>query len=454
MHKPDEVDQQKLGIGDVSGTIASPMARSPRTPVSPEGQISLFVSKETPEAFRKAVQIIHSKPKQPLTLLQRKLGNAWAKNSIENAPDADGWWVLRLRDLERDVGFDSNNRAYLKESAEALMRIVFEWDVIATASGPNKRQWKASVMFPEVEIRSDVIRYQVSRELRDLFMRPDVYAVLDMNIMRRFRRASSLAIWEFCARFEKIGHTAQVKWTEFRDMILGESPDTSTYSAFKYFKNRVLNPAIAEVNSESNLTISLVETKEGRTVTTIQFKIERKASADEVIDDAVAIELVGEMVKLKVMQSEARRICREKDVQLIKSTIEYTKRRMSDKRAEKLDNPAAYFRHALQHGYAAGTPTAGVATSAGPVAKVDVREAYLSAQLGEAEQYFKELDPPDQTQLIERYNAQAGPALKLKKSSSKAAEAAFRRWLAADTWGEPSPSDLLEFAQRLLAAKL
>lgn len=430
------------------------MARSPRTATSPEGQISLFVSKETPDAFRKAVQIIHSKPKQPLTLLQRKLGNAWAKNSIENAPDADGWWVLRIRDLERDVGFDSNNRAYLKESAEALMRIVFEWDVIATASGTNKRQWKASVMFPEVEIRSDVIRYQVSRELRDLFMRPDVYAVLDMNIMRRFRRASSLAIWEFCARFEKIGRTAEVKWTEFRDMILGESPAGGVYDQYKYFKSRALGPAIAEVNSESNLTISLVETKEGRTVTAIRFEIQRKASAEEAIDDAVAIELVGEMVKVGIMQSEARRLAREHDVQLIRSTLEYTKRRMADKRGDKLENPAAYFRHALQHGYAAGTTTSGGPAGGGSVPKVDVREAYLSAQLGEAEKYFKELDPPDQTQLIERYNAQAGPALRLKKNSSKAAEAAFRRWLATDTWGEPSPSDLLEFAQRMLAAKL
>lgn len=430
------------------------MARSPRTAQSPEGQISLFVSKETPDAFRKAVQIIHSKPKQPLTLLQRKLGNAWAKNSIENAPDADGWWVLRIRDLERDVGFDSNNRAYLKESAEALMRIVFEWDVIATASGTNKRQWKASVMFPEVEIRSDVIRYQVSRELRDLFMRPDVYAVLDMNIMRRFRRASSLAIWEFCARFEKIGRTAEVKWTEFRDMILGESPAGGVYDQYKYFKSRALGPAIAEVNSESNLTISLVETKEGRTVTAIRFEIQRKASAEEAIDDVVGIELVGEMVKVGIMHSEARRLAREHDVQLIRSTLEYTKRRMADKRADKLENPAAYFRHALQHGYAAGTAPSGGPAGGGSVPKVDVREAYLTAQLGEAEKYFKELDPPDQTQLIERYNAQAGPALRLKKNSSKAAEAAFRRWLATDTWGEPSPSDLLEFAQRMLAAKL
>ncbi|MFX8957410.1 RepB family plasmid replication initiator protein, partial [Acinetobacter baumannii] len=89
----------------------------------------------------------------------------------------------------------SNNRQYLKESAEALMRIVFEWDVM---SPTNKRPWKASVMFPEVEIHADVIRYQISSQLRELIVKPEIYAVIDMNVVRRFRRASSLAIWEFC----------------------------------------------------------------------------------------------------------------------------------------------------------------------------------------------------------------------------------------------------------------
>jgi hypothetical protein len=49
------------------------MARDSQRSV--EGQISLFTSKETPDAFRKAVQILHSKPKEPLSLLQRKLAN-------------------------------------------------------------------------------------------------------------------------------------------------------------------------------------------------------------------------------------------------------------------------------------------------------------------------------------------------------------------------------------------
>ena len=42
----------------------------------------------------------------------------------------------------------------------------------------------------------------------------------------------------------------------------------------------------------------------------------------------------------------------------------------------------------------------------------------------------------------------------LKKKASKAAETAFRRWLVFDTWGEPSPAELLDFAQKMLAEKI
>lgn len=428
------------------------MARKRTTSQSPEGQISLFASKETPDAFRKAVQIVHSKPKQPLSLLQRKLGNAWAKHAIENSPDEHGWWVLGIRDLAIDVGFDSNNRQYLKESAEALMRIVFEWDVM---SPTNKRPWKASVMFPEVEIHADHIRYQISSQLRELIVKPEIYALIDMNVVRRFRRAPSLAIWEFCSRYEKIGQTAEVEWEKFRDMVLGETAEAVTYQEYKYFKAKVLKPAVAEINAESNLTITLVEAKMGKRVTALRFMIEKKLVAEELVDDGRAVELIGELVRLGVMQSEAKRMVKDHPLDAVKAALDYTKRRMTDKRAEKLDNPAAYFRHALQHRYAAPAADApSQEPSQQPSPKMDLREAYLQAQLGDVEGYFRELDAEDQSALIERYNEQAiGPLKLTKKKPSRAAEAGFRRWLVKDVWGEPSPEDLVDFAQRIFAAK-
>ena len=426
------------------------------------GQISLFAQREVPDPFRKAVEILHNKPKAPLTLLQRKLFNALVKHAIEKPADERGWWSITLRTLQTDIGFDSNNREYLKESARALMSIVFEWDQMAPQT--KRGAWKASVMFPEVELHPDQMKFQVSSHLREIMLKPDIYAMIDMSIVRRFRRGPSLAIWEFCVRYEKIGRSGEVEWRVFRDMVLGETADSKTYQEYKHFKSKVLNTSIAEINAESNLTIALVETKVGRSVSTIRFDIARKQMEAEVIESGIDLELLGELIKLGVMQSEAKKLLRQYPAEQLKATLEYTRRRQNDKRGEKLGNPAAYFRHALANGYATVDAAPAASQSAGPsnsaadgqsakARKLDLREAFLQARSVEAEGYFKELDATDQALLIERYNGQQSlPALRLNgKRVSKASEIAFKRWLAMDLWGEPGPEQLLEFAQSMLA---
>lgn len=420
------------------------------------GQVSLF-SKETPDAFRKAVQVVHSKPKQPLSLVQRKLGNAWLKNAIEKQPTEDGWWELGTKQLATSIGFDSNNRKYLTDSAEALMRVVFEWDVLAQ---PNKRvPWKASVLFPEIEIHADTIRYQISAQMRERLMNPDMYALIDMNVVRRFRRASSLAIWEFCIRYEKIGLTAEVEWEQFRDMILGESADAKTYKEYKFFKMRALTPSVAEINSESNHTIILVEKKLGRRIHTLRFEVKKKSTADDAAQDDMAVELVSEMVKLGVPQSEAKKLCVAHDYKAIRGALEYTRQRINDKKKAKIDKPAAYFRQALAKGYASDLEAAKsgadkTGASAGKQKKVDIKEEYRAHQIKEAERYFAELDASDQAAQMEKYNAQqVTPLLRLSKKATSAAQASFFGWLANETWGEPSTEELLSFAQTMLEVR-
>jgi hypothetical protein len=420
----------------------------------PGGQISLFAVRETPDPFRKAVQVLHSKPKSPLSLLQRKLGNAWLKNAIENQPDKDGWWQLGIKALATDIGFDSNNRQYLKESAEALMSIVFDWDVIAPAD--KKVKWKASVLFPEVEVLSDAVRYQFSSQMRELMINPEIYALIDMNIVRKFRRAASLGIWEFCVRFERIERTSEVPWEKFRDMILGESADNKTYQEYKFFKSKVLNPGIAEINAESNHTITLIESKIGKRVSVISFSVVRKVAPEPVVEDDRLAEIIAELVKFGVPQSEARKISKSNTFDVIKGALDYTKRRIADKKSSKIENPAAYFRNALTNHYAPSdeTPQQTAKPRGSSEKSLDIKTAYASHQLAEAEHYFAELDPDDQASIIEHYNLQqTSVTLQLKKKTSKVAQVGFFQWLAKSTWGDPSAEELLEFAQGMLVGQ-
>lgn len=388
-----------------------------------------------------------------MSLLQRKLANVWLKNAMVTQADDQGWYTIPIRSMAVDVGFDSNNREYLKQSAEQLMRIVFEWDVVAPQ---HKRVlWKASVLFPEVEIRPDILRYQISRQLRDHVLDPEMYALIDMNVVRKFRKAASIPIYEFCIRFEKINITAELAWQEFRDMALGDNTEAKAYSEYKYFKQKVLNPCIAEINAESNVTIALLETKIGRRINTIRFNVQKKpevAAEGDSISDEHHLELVGEMIRLGVPQSEAKKLMRNHTSIDVRAAVDFTKKRNSDKKATKLENPAAYFRQALSSGW--GKAQDVEVKHAAPAIRdvVDpLEEEFELQRMAEAEAYFNELDPSDQTKLIEGYNAQQGTAqLRVGKKQSRAAKTAFLRWIALETWGAATAEDLLKFAKQKL----
>ena len=287
--------------------------------------------------------------------------------------------------MATDIGFDSNNRAYLIDSARALMGIIFEWDVIAPEG--KRKLWKASVLFPEVEIRPDTIRYQISRPLREQVLTPEMYAMIDLNVLKRFRRASSLALYEHCLRFEKIHRTTEVEWQLLRDMLMGESADAKSYQEYKVFKDKVLKVAIAEVNALSDIEIELIEKKLGRRVQTLAFNVRKEREhVPEQIDHDENVLDIGEMVKIGILQSEARQLVKKYSHQQIVSAISYTKKRLTDKKSSKIENPAAYLRKSLSNGWAIvdSIEPKQRATTANQEKKPDLIEMYRVEMIREA----------------------------------------------------------------------
>jgi hypothetical protein len=426
----------------------------------------------TPDAFRKAVQALHSKPRAPLTLLQRKLGNAWLKHAIESQPDPQGWWELSIRELEHTIGFASNNRQYLKDAAEALMSIVFEWDVMALAA--KRVHWKASVMFPELELRSDVLRFQISGQMRERVLDPDMYAMIDMNVVRRFKRAPALAMWEFCIRFEKLGQTAEVAWQQFRDMILGESADGKTYQEYKYFKSKVLLPSIKEINTESEHEIGLVETKIGRRIDKIRFTVARKvttADAAAPLENPLERDLLSDLELIGFSRLDGRRLLDRHRSEELTQALAFTRHRMADTKAAPLARPAAYFRKALTQGYAKDEAVSTVEQAqlavelaprvetvrerASPVAGTlqDGRGELTRQKISQAVAHLQQLPEAERQALVNRYNAaQTVSALRVTPRANKVVDLSFQRWLANDLRGASSVDEVLNHEQQSFIA--
>lgn len=57
--------------------------------------------------------------------------------------------------------------------------------------------------------------------------------------------------------------TNELVWGDWRWVIYGEVSETSVLNEYKLFWREKLNPAIKEINERSDLTIGLIENKDG-----------------------------------------------------------------------------------------------------------------------------------------------------------------------------------------------
>ena len=425
------------------------MARQNRTPPT-DTQIALFQTVESPEPFRKAVQAIHIAPRSGIiSLQQRKMFNSLIKNAISQNEENEGRTLFEMTagSLSNDIGLNSNNSQYVKDTLNSLISTVVNWDFLT----PDKRNiWKSSGLLAGAEIEGPKLRYSFSDQIRTELLNPEIYALIDMRITRQFRRAHSLALWENTVRYEAIGITAKFPLQTFRELILGLDNGTQSYAEYKAFKSKVIVPCVREVNEISDHLLELVEHKNGRSVVAIQFKVNRKAEAKLDVNEK-EIALLDEVAKLQVPRSEAAKLIAEYGEDRVNSAIEYTRARKAKKNAPSLDNEAAYFRKALQSGWQA--PTAKTADPAKPqprkkVTTSDVRARYIASEIPRSREYFNELSIDDQAVLIDRYNGTVDTKnLKIiaGKRSTKLAETSFFSWLVIDTWGDPSAEDLLSF---------
>ncbi len=419
-----------------------------------EGQFGLFQLSEIPDPFKKAVEIVHSQPKAPMSLVQRKLSNAWLKNAAMNPPDAEGWWSISSKAMVEDIGFDSKNFKHLTDAAREMMAIVFEWDVYG-----KERKFKASVLFPEIEITAFTTRYQISGQLRKHVLNPDVYAIIDMTEIKKLRRGASVAIYENCIRFLNVGWTPAMPWQQLRDMVLGGS---SSYEEYKHFKAKVLKPSLAEINSLTGIHLTLVDKPSGgKRVTDVKFKVERTEVETDQPDTEEQMQVIGEMIALGMAQSDAKKLCKAHSVGKAEAAVAYTKKMIVQgaKKGEPIENTAGYLKRSLEKGW--GVVDAGDNTpSPTPVVpranKNKLEEAFKAQRRGEAQVWFKEVPLTTQEATIGRYNEyQQTTALKIKAKgkSSKAVESAFSNWLANDLWGVPTDEEMLEFAKNNFAGK-
>lgn len=311
--------------------------------------VALVSSKEV----KKHVGAVHIAAK--LSLLQRKLYNVLLFNSYENLISQERH-EIRIRELCDLAGFDSNNHQVLKDTLVSLAKIQVQWNIL---DEDGEEVWGVSSMIAEAVIRKGVCSYAYAPSLREKLYNPAVFARINLGVMGRFSSTYSLALYENAVRYRAVHSTGWHEVGVWRK-LLGVQEDE--YRQFKELNKKVLKPAVAEINANSDILLEMEFQRERQRISAIRFRIRDnpqlpipfpiKERLFQHLQEAPATtgtpELLARLGEYGLTGPQARRVIGEHDAGYIEAILSVVER---DFRAGKVENLAAYTLAALKADY-------------------------------------------------------------------------------------------------------
>jgi hypothetical protein len=334
------------------------------------------------ESVKKNVAAIHVSGK--LTLLQRKLSNVLLLNAYDTLI-SQVKHRIDARTLCLMIGYNSNDLDTLRDALRGLAETVAEWDML---DDKGRQEWGVSSLLAYAKLKGGICEYAYSPALAEKLHDPKVFALINLNIQRRFTSGHGLALYENCYRFVRTGSTGWWPIEIFR-RLMGVD-DSTYYETFKHLNAKVIKPATEEVNRTSNIEITPEFRKTGRAISHIRFRIrENKQLAMFDIDDGAAVRASGVYARL-IAQGVSDRLARQ-----------WIQEHGEDEVGRKLDyvvgqtnvrSPVGYLRAALEGNFA--TPAAAVPAEPSEEAKAaaDRRAEAEARKAAEEEERLAERD--------------------------------------------------------------
>lgn len=307
--------------------------------------------KENRRELKKHAATIHCS--NTLSLLQRKISNALLYHAYEDLMRVEEHEIT-VKQLCRLIGYQGNNHAAIKEALKGLISTIIEWNLVDGQTGAEN--WTASSIIASVSLEGPNCYYAYSPRMKQLLHSPSMFGKIDLVIQSKFRSSYGLALYENCIRYRGLPHTKWFDMDLFKKLM---GVPSGMYDVFRDFKRRVLDKAINEVNTYSDLLIAPEYVKEGRKVAKVRFTLKDRAKRTRLGNhQLVPLEHKREISELhqQVMsefglsEEQAEQLLREYDSQFVQDKIAVIKASKPFQDG-KIDNLAGYLISAVKNNY-------------------------------------------------------------------------------------------------------
>jgi hypothetical protein len=305
--------------------------------------------KETKKELKKHAATIHCS--NTLSLLQRKISNALLYHAYHELMLKDEHEIT-IKQLCRLIGYQGNNHSVIKDALRELICTVIEWNLIDEKTG--NENWTASSILASVSLEGPLCYYAYSPRMKQLLHSPSMFGKIDLVIQSKFRSSYGLALYENCIRYRGLPHTKWLDMELFKKLM---GVPVGKYDVFRDFKRRVLDKAINEVNTYSDLIIEADYIKEGRKTVRVRFKLKDRIKRTRLGNHQQMAGAIGDpalrsvlLMQFGLSEDQADEVLSAYDAAYLRDKIAVVE--ASKKYREgKIENLSAYFLSAVKRNY-------------------------------------------------------------------------------------------------------
>ena len=225
-------------------------------------------------------------------LMPRKMWNILLLNAYDSLLTRQQH-AIKLNVLSEAMGYNSRNYVRLRESLEKLATTAVTWDVGGKAAdaGQWNKNFSVSSLLSWGKVEDGELFYGFSPILAELLYNPEIYQRISIAQQKLFKTSYGLALWENCVRYSNTGSTGLLSFDDWRKLL---GATAKTYEEYRRFSQKVLMPAIKEVNDVSNIEIKLKVKRTNRKVSHLGFAVRRKETPNDTLPSPEALSSISE----------------------------------------------------------------------------------------------------------------------------------------------------------------
>jgi plasmid replication initiation protein len=223
------------------------------------------MSKQT--QIKKHVASIHCS--NSVSLLERRVFNALILNTQSHDQLEGAFFYISLSRLKELLRFQSRNNSALRDAVIGLTETTVKWNLCKDRStmGAN---WFSASLLASASYSNGIIRYEYSKAIMDLVKDPCVYANICLDAQARLNSKYSLALYENCIRYKSLGSTKAFPVNLLRELL---GADFGCYKKNSVLCQKIIKPAIMEINKKTNLVLCSRFIKQGNKIKAVKISV-------------------------------------------------------------------------------------------------------------------------------------------------------------------------------------